>query len=346
LEGKTANFNNTDGIEIYRYHAFGMGGFGLIILEATAVHPNGRITPNDLGLWNNKQMEGHYRLVQAIHDTTPEAKIGIQIAHAGRKASCSQPWLGFRQIRNEVGGFQTYAPSPIKFHPESFVPRELTEKQIVGLEDDFAKAAKRAVEVGYDTIEIHGAHGYLINQFLSPITNIRKDKYGGSFENRSRFLLNIVAKMRKEIPSTMPLICRLSVSEFHKKGLGWGVEDTIKLVHILKKKGVDMYDLSGISSNSMDSVPKSGPCYQIPYVEKIRKECKIIGMAVGEIDTPEQVAKIFEKNQADLVMMGRGAVLNPYVPLNFAEKCFSKKEVLKMHHTAFTPFLAEKWKLK
>lgn len=310
-DGKANDFHLT------RYGAFAMGGFGLIIFEATGVTPNGRISPNCLGLWNDSQMEELSKIVTSIKKWNEGVKVGIQLAHSGRKGSTSAPFKGYKLVSEKEGGFEVVAPSRLQFDDNHAIPKELTIKEIAEIQDHFVSAAKRAVKAGFDLIEIHGAHGYLINEFLSPLTNQRNDLYGGSFENRIRFLVEIVEKTRKAIPSGMPLFVRLSISEYAKNG--WDLEDSVQLCNVLKTKGVDLIDCSG-GGNTPEGKPQIGPCFQVPYAQAIRKRCGIMTGAVGGITKLEEVKDILDNEKADLILMARQALRNPYTPLLFADQ--------------------------
>lgn len=326
-----------------RYNAFSMGGFGFIIIEATAVEPIGRISAADLGIWDDYHIKGLSELVSSIKMCNKDVHVAIQLAHAGRKGSSDLPWKGFKHLSVEEGGYPIVSCSPIPFDKDHSVPKELSVKEILEVEQKFVDAAKRAVQCKFDAIEIHGAHGYLINQFLSPLTNYRKDEYGGSFENRIRFLVEIVEKVRAVIPTGMPLLVRLSVSEWARDKNGWDIADSIKLAKILKEKGVDMIDCSG-GNNTSDCIPLSGPCYQVHYAEELKKNCGIMTAAVGEITTIEQVKDILDNDKADLVLIGRGALKNPYFPHICAEQLgFNAEERANMYPLPHGHYLKRLW---
>lgn len=283
-----------------------IGGAGLIIQEATAISPEGRITPYDLGIWNDNQIENLQEITKFIVENGSVP--AIQLAHAGRKASHKKPLKGGEPISIENGGWQVIAPSPISFSEESCVPTEVTNVDIQQIIEQFQNAAKRAVKAGYKIIEIHSAHGYLLHEFLSPLSNIRKDNYGGTFENRIRFLLEVISAVQKAIPDEMPLFVRLSVTEWAKGG--WDVKDSVKLSEILKTKGVDVIDCSSGGNINSAKIPLE-PMYQVPFSEAI-KQIGVKTAAVGLISTAEQVSSILQNNQADIVLMGRELLRNPY----------------------------------
>ena len=290
------------------------GGAGLIIQEATAVSPEARISPADLGLWNDEQI---IKLKQINEFIVSQNSIpGIQLAHAGRKASVSEPWLGNKKLDFAQGGWQTVAPSAIPYHDgEPFLPVALDKNGIQKVILDFKTATKRAVEAGFQMLEIHAAHGYLLHQFLSPLTNVRTDEYGGSFENRIRFTLEITEAVQSEWPSDLPLFVRISATDWAEDG--WNPEESVQLSKILKEKGVDLIDVSSGGLVSHQQIPL-GPNYQVPFAEKIRKEANILTGAVGLITEAQQAETILENNQADLILFARESLRNPNLALDFA----------------------------
>ncbi|WP_166921549.1 NADH:flavin oxidoreductase/NADH oxidase [Flavobacterium poyangense] len=290
------------------------GGAGLIIQEATAVSPEARISPSDLGLWKDE----HIQKLKIINEfiVSQNAVPGIQLAHAGRKASVSVPWLGNVKLDNTQDGWQTVAPSAIAYHEsESFLPEALDKKGIQKVISDFKTATKRAVEAGYQLMEVHGAHGYLLHQFLSPLTNVRTDEYGGSFENRIRLMLEVVEAVQSEWPSDLPLFVRISATDWAEGG--WNPEESVKLSAILKGRGVDLIDVSSGGLVSHQQIPLQ-PNYQVPFAEKIKKETAILTGAVGLITNAEQAEAILREGQADLILFGRESLRNPNLPLDFA----------------------------
>jgi 2,4-dienoyl-CoA reductase-like NADH-dependent reductase (Old Yellow Enzyme family) len=292
-----------------------VGGASLVFTEATAVSPEGRISPADLGIWKEDQIEYLQRITGFIHQQGSIA--GMQLAHAGRKASHMAPWEGNKLIDPEKGGWKTFAPSPLPFSSESDHPIGLDEKGIEKVITDFKTAAGRAFRAGFRVIEIHAAHGYLINEFLSPLSNRRTDKYGGSFENRIRFLLGVVAAVRSSWPDRCPLFVRISASDWTENG--WTLEDSIALAEILKTEGVDLVDCSSGGIVPGVKIP-TGPGYQVPFSEAVRKQSGIATGAVGMILNPGQAESIIANAQADLVFLAREMLRDPYFPLRAARE--------------------------
>ena len=299
--------------------AFASGGTGMIMMEATGVSPEGRISTQCLGLWNDEQAERLKPIVEFAHQM--DTKIGIQLAHAGRKGSCLPPWSDHPMASLTEGGWECVAPSAISFGGKYPTPRSLTEKEISELVKAFSSAAKRAVAAGFDLVEIHAAHGYLIHQFLSPLSNTREDEYGGSFENRIRFLLEIIDGVRSAIPDSMPLFLRISASDWLDGG--WTIDDSVALAKIAKVRGVDLIDVSSGGTSSGAPVPV-GPGYQVPFADQIRNQADIPTAAVGLITEPEQAEEIVSSGKADAVMMAREFLRNPRWPLFAAQKLGSE----------------------
>jgi 2,4-dienoyl-CoA reductase-like NADH-dependent reductase (Old Yellow Enzyme family) len=287
-----------------------IGGAGLIIQEATAVSPEGRISPEDLGIWKEEHLSKLKQITTFIKQRGSIA--GIQLAHAGRKASSASPWNGSRQIAVADGGWQTVAPSALPFHPSEQAPEALSEAGIQQVIDDFRSAALRSVAAGYEVVELHGAHGYLIHQFLSPLSNQRTDAYGGSFDNRIRLLLEIVTAVQTVWPAELPLFVRISATDYADGG--WTLEDSVKLSSILQQKGVDLIDCSSGGIIPGVKIPV-GPDYQVPFAERIKKESGILTGAVGLITNPQQAEAIVAKGQADMVLIARESLRNPNFPL-------------------------------
>lgn len=290
-----------------------VGGAGLIIAEATAVSPEGRITPDDLGIWKNAHLEKLKQITSFIHQH--EAVAGIQLAHAGRKASCAVPWKGGRQLNKENGGWQTVAPSALSFYPEDALPEALTIEGIQKVVNDFKAAAQRALSAGFKVIEIHAAHGYLINEFLSPLSNQRTDEYGGSFENRTRLLVEIIDAVQTVWPNELPLFVRISSTDWAEGG--WNADDSVKLAMLLKGKGVDLIDCSSGGLVQSQKIP-IGPGYQVPFAARIKKEAGVLTGAVGMITGALQAEAILENGEADLIVMARELLRDPYFPLHAA----------------------------
>jgi 2,4-dienoyl-CoA reductase-like NADH-dependent reductase (Old Yellow Enzyme family) len=291
-----------------------VGGAGLIITEATAVSPEGRISPNDLGIWKDEHISGLKRITQFIQQQGSVA--GIQLAHAGRKASTQRPWEGGKGILpTQEKGWQIVAPSAIPFSAESPDPLALTEAGLEKVRADFVSATERALAAGFQVIEIHAAHGYLLHQFLSPLSNQRADSYGGSFENRIRLLLDVVARVQTVWPETLPLFVRLSATDWTEGG--WSIADSVKLSAILADKGVDVIDASSGGNVPNAKIPV-GPGYQVSFAERIKQEAGIKTGAVGLITTAEQADKILTDGQADLIILAREFLRDPYFPLHAA----------------------------
>lgn len=291
-----------------------VGGAAIVFTEATAVTPEGRISPQDLGLWKDEHIEGLKRITQFIEQQG--AVPGIQLAHAGRKSSMTSPWMGNKLIPETGGGWQTLAPSAIPFSEEYSHPEALTTQGIQRIVTAFKDAAKRALDAGFKIIEIHGAHGYLVNEFMSPLSNERKDEYGGSFENRCRFLMEVIDAVKTVWPDTLPLFLRISASDWADGG--WTVEDSVRLAGIVKEKGVDVMDCSSGGVVSYAKIPAK-PNYQVPFAEAVRKAGILTG-AVGIITTPEQAEEILQNEQADLIFMARELLRDPYFPLRAARE--------------------------
>lgn len=283
------------------------GGVALVVVEATAVTAEGRITPGDLGIWDEAHAEPLARIVRFIH--TQQARIGIQLAHAGRKASCDVPWRGGHPLTREQGAWSVLGPSALPFSEASPVPRELDRKGIEGVVEAFVQAAKRALRAGFDLMEIHSAHGYLLHEFLSPLSNRRTDAYGGSLENRMRLVLEVAQAVRAVLPADMPLFVRISATDWAEGG--WDIEQSVVLARALKGVGVDLIDVSsgGLVPHAQIPVSKG---YQTPFAARIRKEAEIMTGAVGLITEPEQADEIIQRGCADLIFLGRALQRDPY----------------------------------
>jgi len=290
------------------------GGAGVVIQEATAVLPEGRITPGDLGLYNDRQMEKLKPVTQFLKEQGAVA--GIQLAHAGRKASCARPWEGGSQLKPDEGGWSTVAPSSLPFNPEDEAPQELDIPSIQLVVSGFKEAAHRAFMAGYNLLEIHAAHGYLIHQFLSPLSNQRKDHYGGSFENRIRLLIEIIIAVQEVWPENLPLIVRISATDWEEGG--WNLQESIEVSKILKSEGVDLIDTSTGGLVPWAKIPFR-PGYQVPFAEKIRKEASIMTGAVGLITEARQAEEILVREQADLILFGRAFLNDPHFALHAAK---------------------------
>lgn len=298
---------------LVHYGSRAIGGAALIVQEATAVSPEGRITPGDLGIYKEEHLENLKRITSFIHQQG--AVPGIQLAHAGRKASCAVPFSGGKQLKAEEGAWPTVAPSAIPFGRDDDAPQALDASGIGKVIDDFGTAAKRALDAGYKVVEIHAAHGYLIHQFLSPLSNWRTDNYGGSFENRIRLLLEVVKAVQTVWPQNFPLFVRISVTDWAEGG--WDVEEAVKLSSILKEQGVDLIDCSsgGLVTNAKISL---GPGYQVAFAERIKKETGARTGAVGLITEVKQAEDILANNQADLILIARASLRDPHFALHAA----------------------------
>ena len=292
-----------------------VGGAALVFTEATAVSPEGRISPDDLGIWKDEHIDFLKRIVSFIHEQGSVA--GIQLAHAGRKASVASPWKGSRVLGDDERGWPTVAPSAIPFREGDKIPHELTREEIKKVVDDFRDATVRSLKCGFKVVEIHAAHGYLINEFYSQVSNLRTDEYGGSFENRIRLLLEILDAVQGIWPKDLPLFVRLTTSEWSEKG--WQIEDSVKLAKILKEKGVDLIDCSS-GGNVYKAKIELGPLYQVPFAEKIKKEAGILTGAVGLITTPQQCEEILQEGRADMILLARQLLREPYFPLRAAKE--------------------------
>lgn len=292
-----------------------IGGAALIISEAASVSPEGRISPGDLGIWKDEHIPMLKRITDFIHEHGSIA--GVQLAHAGRKASFKAPWLDPKQISIEEGGWQTLAPSAITFNEEDTIPEALSTTEIERLKADFKSAAERALLAGFKVIEIHAAHGYLIHQFLSPLSNERNDEYGGSFENRIRFLLELIANVQQVWPDEYPLFVRISATDWADGG--WNAAESVKLAQILKEKGVDLIDVSSGGLAKHQQIPIF-PGYQVQFADQIKRAAGIMTGAVGLITSAEQAEQILKDGKADLILLAREFLRDPYFPLHAAEK--------------------------
>lgn len=284
-----------------------VGGAAVVIAEATAIAPNGRISPNDTGLWNDQQAEAWAPIVRFMraHGAVP----AIQLAHAGRKAGTDSPWRG-GQYRGDLG-WDIVGPSDVAFSEKLGQPRELSIEEIAGVVADFKASAVRALEAGFEVIEIHGAHGYLLNSFLSPLSNHRTDEYGGSFENRTRIVREVVNAIRSVWPERLPLFIRFSASDWVEGG--WDINQSVSLAAELKSLGVDLIDCSSGGNSSSAEIPV-GPGYQVPFAAEIREKAGIATAAVGLITEPRQANEIIGLGKADLVLLARESLRDPYWP--------------------------------
>ena len=292
-----------------------VGGAALVITEATAVSPEGRISPEDAGIWSDKHAESYKKITAFIK--SQNSVPAIQLAHAGRKASTYAPWKGRGAVREQEGGWQTIAPSPISFADNYPLPKEMSRQEIQNVIEQFKSAAERSIGAGFELVELHFAHGYLVHEFFSPLSNFRKDNYGGSLENRCRLAVEIAQNVRNVIPDEMPLFVRISATDWVQDG--WDILQSVKLAELLKDSDVDLIDCSSGGNVAKADIPM-GRGYEIPFSEEIRKKVDILTAGVGLITSPEQAENIIRTGQADLVFLGREMLRNPYWPLYAAEK--------------------------
>lgn len=287
-----------------------IGGAALIITEATAVQPRGRISPGDLGIWDDSQVSGLRDLTRNIHEFG--ALAAVQLAHAGRKASTKVPWTGSGALGSSEGGWQVVAPTAEPFDPDSPVPRALDEAGIQEVIASFSTAATRAGRAGFDAVEIHGAHGYLLHQFLSPLVNQRQDRWGGTQENRFRLVVEITRAIRGVVPRDFPVLIRLSATDWVEGG--WDIDQTVALLKVLKEEGIDFADISSGGLIPGVKIPV-GPGYQVPLAAQVKKETGLPTGTVGLITEAAQAASILAAGQADAILLGRLLLRDPYFPL-------------------------------
>lgn len=306
------------------YGSRAQGGTGLLIVEAAGVEPKGRITNHCMGIWNDEQAEELKKIVQFVHQHS-ESKIGIQLAHAGRKAST---WNNVQTSLED--GWETLAPSAIPYQQGERVPHVLTLEEIKEQVQNFKEAARRSVKAGFDVIEIHGAHGYLIHQFLSPLSNIRDDEYGGSFENRIRFLIEIVDAVNEELNENVALFVRISGTEYAENG--WSIDDSVKLAQVLKNHGVDLIDVSS-GGNIHGAKISVFDGYQVPFSSAVKNQANVQTGAVGLITTSQQAEEILQNGEADLIFVAREILRNPYLAVQgsfeMKEDCFFPHQYLR-----------------
>jgi 2,4-dienoyl-CoA reductase-like NADH-dependent reductase (Old Yellow Enzyme family) len=293
-----------------------VGGAALVIAEATAVLPEARISPQDSGIWSEAHIEPLARITEFIHSQGSIA--GIQLAHAGRKASTARPWDGAGKLgENEGGWSDVVAPSAVAFAPNYPMPAAVTIERIGAIADAFGKAAQRALDAGFRLLEIHSAHGYFLHEFLSPLSNHRTDLYGGSFENRTRIVRDVVGKVRRFWPERLPLFIRISSTDWVEGG--WDIEQAVELTRTLRSLGVDLVDCSS-GGNVADAKIPMGPGYQVPFAERIRRDTGMLTGAVGMITEAHQADEIIRAGQADIVLLAREMLRDPYWPLHAAAK--------------------------
>ena len=312
-------YSSTDGFatEWHLVHlgSRAVGGAALVVTEATAVTADGRISPNDLGIYRDAHVEMLQRIIRFIHGQGSAA--GMQLAHAGRKGSTQRPWEGHTAVPPDQGGWIPVAPCEEPFSPTYAVPRVLETAEIPGIARAFADAAIRARNAGFDLLELHAAHGYLIHEFLSPITNMRTDRYGGSFENRIRLCLEVVEAVRHVWPERAPLWLRISATDWVPGG--WDVDQSVELAGRVRERGVDLIDCSsgGLVLHQQIAV---GPGYQVPFAGRIKREAAVPTAAVGLITTARQADDIIRQEQADCVLLARELLRDPYFPLHAARE--------------------------
>lgn len=293
---------------------FAAGGAGLVFTEASAVEPEGRITGHDAGIWNDEQVRAWRRITDFAH--ARNTKMGMQLSHAGRKASTLRPWDGTGSVPVESGGWEAVAPSGIAFG-EYATPRALTEAEITDLPRKFTAAARRALDAGFDAVELHFAHGYLVHQFLSPLSNHRTDRYGGDLTGRIRLALEIAEAVRAEVGDGVPVFARISATDWAEHDEGWNAGESVQLAKLLGERGVDLIDVSSGGILPHPKIPV-GPGYQVPFAALIRAEAGIPTGAVGMITEAEQAEKIIADGQADAVFLARALLRDPHWPLRAA----------------------------
>jgi 2,4-dienoyl-CoA reductase-like NADH-dependent reductase (Old Yellow Enzyme family) len=310
-------YSSTDGLpndwHLVHLGSFARGGAGLVFTEASAVLPEGRISPQDAGIWNDAQRDAWAPVVDFVHERG--ARAGMQLAHAGRKASTLRPWDGRGPVADEDGGWQPVAPSAAAFPGLRQDPRALDADEIDGVVDAFAAGARRALAAGFDVLELHAAHGYLLHQFLAPQSNLREDEYGGSFDNRARLLLRVVDTVRSVVPEDFPLVVRISATDWTEGG--WSVEDSVRLGGLLRDHGVDLLDVSSGGNVAGAQIPV-GPGYQVDFARRVRAGAGIATGAVGMITAPDQAEEVVASRSADVVLLARALLRNPHWALEAA----------------------------
>ncbi len=294
-----------------------VGGAGIVFTEAAAVSPEGRISYADLGIWKDEHIAGLARVTDFIR--AQGAVPGIQLAHAGRKAGTEKPWLGGQQLPIGERGWQAVGPSAVSFREDDRPPKAADQKDIGKVIQDFREAARRSLQAGFQVVEIHAAHGYLLHSFHSPASNHRNDEYGGAFENRIRLTLEVVRAVREVWPEELPLFVRISADDWLPGRPGWTIDNSVQLAKALKDHDVDLIDVSSAGNHPGQQI-ETGAGYQVPFAERIKKESGISTGAVGMITTAAQAETILRTGQADLILMAREFLRNPYFPLQAAEE--------------------------
>ena len=292
-----------------------VGGAALVLTEATAVTASGRISPSDLGIYRDEHIEMLGRIVKFIHQQGSAA--GIQLAHAGRKASTAPPWNGGAKVEVADGGWEPVGPTSAPFAPNYPTPRELTSDEIADVIVAFRRAAVRALAAGFDVVEIHAAHGYLLHEFLSPLSNTRTDHFGGSFDNRARLLREVVSGVRQVWPDRLPVFVRISATDWTRGG--WDIDDSIALAKQLAPLGVDLIDCS-TGGNVPNATIVPAPGYQVPFAARVKKDAGVLTGAVGLITTAKQADAIIREGHADVVILAREILRDPYFPLHAAKE--------------------------
>ncbi|MFB6153604.1 MAG: NADH:flavin oxidoreductase/NADH oxidase [Halodesulfurarchaeum sp.] len=318
--------DDCDGVPTEWHHVHygtrAVGGAGIVMTEATAVEPEGRITPYDIGLWNDEQVEALSRSTSFIEE---QGSIpAVQLGHAGRKAATDRPWKGGGPLQPDEGGWEVLSPTgePWPYEEEAPPTRKLSRSDIQSVVDAFRAAAERAIAAGFEIIEIHAAHGYLLHQFLSPVTNHRDDAYGGSFEARTRLLREVCSGVREAVGEEIPLFVRISATDWMPDRDSWTPVQSVRLADRLAEIGVDLVDVSAGGIHPDLEIPWNGPNFQVPYAERIRNETEsdVLVGAVGRIETPQQAAALVRNERTDLVIMGRAFLREPYFPLHAAQE--------------------------
>ncbi len=311
-------YSSTDGFatdwHLVHLGSRAVGGAALVFSEAAAVSPEGRISSSDLGIYLDAHVDALRQSTSFISQNG--AVPGIQLAHAGRKASTPAPWAGGKPVAQVDGGWLPVGPSPVAFDPTHPVPVELTVQQINAIVADFASAAQRALAAGFKIVEVHAAHGYLLHEFMSPLSNLRTDEYGGAFENRVRLTLQVTEAVRQVWPESLPLFVRISASDWVEGG--WSINDSVKLARLLKQAGVDVIDCSS-GGNALVHIPL-GPGYQVAFASQVKAEAGIATAAVGMITSPQQADQIVRTGQADIVLLARELLRDPYWPAKAARE--------------------------
>jgi 2,4-dienoyl-CoA reductase-like NADH-dependent reductase (Old Yellow Enzyme family) len=303
------------------------GGAGVVMTEATAVEPRSRISPNDLGIWSDDHADALAPVAEFIAERG--ATSAIQLAHAGRKASKTRPWDGSEPLQPDEGGWETVAPSatPYPYEDEPPVTRKLDAEDIEAVKDAFVAGAERARDAGFDIAEVHAAHGYLLHEFLSPVTNRREDAYGGDFEGRTRLVREIVAAVREVWPDDRPVFVRVSATDWLPDRESWTVEDTARLAPLLADAGADLVDVSAGGIHPDQQIPSAGPNYQVPYAERVGEATDALVGAVGGISEPAQADALIRNDRADFAIVGREHLRDPYFTLHAAEELGAEDRV-------------------